>query len=281
MQNYTELSLEEIKKLLTEQQLQILELYLKREKQSSIIELTGCTRGQIDALVKKFKLTRFRSRNNYTINEDCLSLKNPELWYFLGWFASDGNIHNTNSGSEIIQFTLKDEEPLQHLKHILSYTGDVKLYSKKGKTNFKYIENKEVIRDYYFLGITNKKLVTLIKEVFPNPYNKTKTLNFPNIPNEDCLRMFIRGFWDGDGCFSVCDSKFYLEAHCASKDFTEGFVNSLNNMNFKTYSYAREGCFDIRISSTVAKDFCKWLYQKQPNMCLTRKYEKALSVIER
>lgn len=97
-----ELSLEEIKQVLNEEQIKILEMYLNRCKQKDIIDKLGITRGRIDSLIKKYNLTRFRSRNNYSIDESILSENNPLIWYFIGWFVSDGNLHKTNSGSEII-----------------------------------------------------------------------------------------------------------------------------------------------------------------------------------
>lgn len=66
--NKQELNLDEIKQILNEQQKQILEMYLQHYKQKDIISKLNITRGKIDTLVRKYKLTRFRTRNNYTIN---------------------------------------------------------------------------------------------------------------------------------------------------------------------------------------------------------------------
>ena len=125
--NKKELSLEEIKKDCSELELKILNLYLERVKQKDICNILNITRGKIDAMVKKYNLTRFRSRNNYSLDEYVISLENPEFCYFLGLFASDGNIHKTNSGSEIVQFTMKDKDVLEHSKNILKYTRLIKI----------------------------------------------------------------------------------------------------------------------------------------------------------
>lgn len=86
--NKQELNLDEIKQILNEQQKQILEMYLQYYKQKDIISKLNITRGKIDTLVRKYKLTRFRTRNNYTINTQVLDINNPLFWYFVGVVCS-------------------------------------------------------------------------------------------------------------------------------------------------------------------------------------------------
>ena len=117
----TNFTLEEIRENCSEVENQILDMYLNRKKQKEIIEKLSVTRSKIDHFVAKYKLTRFRSRNNYCLDEETIDVNNPEYWYFLGFFAADGNVHLTNSGSEIVQFTLKDREPLEDIITILKY----------------------------------------------------------------------------------------------------------------------------------------------------------------
>ena len=184
---YRNLTLEEIKNVLSGKELKILDLYLVHTKQKDICAQCNCTRGVIDSLVKKYNLTRFRTRNCYYLNEDKISLDNPEFCYFLGFFAADGNLHTTSSGSNIVQFTLKDREPLDNFKKILEYTGEVKVYTKKALILNRETGIKEVTpRDYYFLGITNKKLVELLYNIFGQPKNKTFTLIFPEFKRTEC-----------------------------------------------------------------------------------------------
>lgn len=276
-----ELSLEEIKQVLNGEQNQILEMYLNRCKQKDIIDKLGTTRGKIDSLVKKYNLTRFRSRNNYSIDESVLSENNPLIWYFIGWFVSDGNLHKTNSGSEIVQFTLKDKEPLYILKDILKYSGEVKIYDRKVKLKNDLGEKITQISEYYFLGITNKSLVAFLDKILNVLYNKTFTIEFPNLPNEDCLKMFIRGFWDGDGCFihNVANKVNYAAAHCASLLFCEQFKKVLDAYNIDVYILNTD-CPEIRIyKKEHFEKFVKWLYSIYPEICLSRKKDKAFSLI--
>ena len=276
-----ELSLDEIKHVVNDEQNQILEMYLNRCKQKDIVDKLGITRGKIDSLVSKYNLTRFRSRNNYSIDESILSENNPLVWYFIGWFVSDGNLHKTNSGSEIVQFTLKDKEPLYILKDILKYSGEVKIYNKKIKIKNDLGEKIPQIRKYYFLGITNKSLVAFLSKVLNVLYNKTFTIEFPNICNEDCLKMFIRGFWDGDGCFisSNANKVNYAAAHCASLKFCEQLKETLSKYNIDVY-ILKTDCPEIRIHKKEHfEKFIEWLYSIYPEICLPRKKDKAFSLI--
>ena len=258
--NYT---LEEIKKDCSELELQMLEMYLNRKKQKEIIEYLQVTRSKIDHFVAKYGLTRFRDRNIYCLDESVINNNNPNYWYFLGFFAADGNIHLTNSGSEIVQFTQKDKEPLEDIKSIFNYTGDIKKYTKSGGV--------------YFLGITNKTLVQSIKDIFGEVYNKTAILTFPKIPNIDCLSMFLRGYWDGDGCFTIANnSRHYIaEAYCDSPKFTEQFIKILEYNNIKVNLYADGKHFSINSKEEVAK-FIELLYKYDSSYGLPRKRALAM-----
>ena len=124
------MTIEEIKNQCSELEKQIIDLYLTRKKQKEICQCLNIKRGKIDHLVRKYKLTQFRDRKNFSCSN--VDLSDPKFWYFLGVFASDGNMY-TCSGTEVIQFTMKDKDVLQDIKNILGYTGSVQSYNKQGK----------------------------------------------------------------------------------------------------------------------------------------------------
>lgn len=259
----TNFTMEQIEQDCSELELKILKMYLNRKKQKEIIDMLGVTRSKIDHFVARYKLTRFRDRNLYCLDETRIDITSPEYCYFLGFFAADGNVHLTNSGSEIVQFTLKDREPLEDIKNILNYSGDIKKYAKNGGV--------------YFLGITNKKLVQSLKDVFGEVYRKTSTLIFPDLPNKDCLSMFLRGFWDGDGCFSIAnDSRHYLaEAYCDSEDFIKSFIQNLQDNNISVNLYSDGKHFSINAKEEVSK-FINLLYNYDSYYGLPRKRALAM-----
>ena len=254
----TGFTLEEIRKDCSDIENKILDMYLNRKKQKEMMEELGVGRGKIDHLVERYKLTRFRDKNNYCIDETVIDINNPEYCYFLGLFASDGNLHLTNSGSEIVQFTMKDRDVLEDVKKLFRYTGEIKTYKKQGE------------RTYYFLGITNKKLVSSLKEIFGNVYRKTSVLIFPEFSNNDCLSMFMRGFWDGDGCFTLANSKLYMgELYCDSVSFMNTFCKHLENlqMSFSRIDEKRVS-FSAQKSVTIFIDF---IYSYDSTLGMARK----------
>lgn len=258
-----ELNLEEIKKDCSEIELKILDLYLERTKQKDICKLLGITRGKIDTLVKKYNLTRFRDRNNYSIDESVISLSNPEFCYFLGLFASDGNIHRTNSGSDIVQFTMKDLDVLEHSKRILKYTGEIKLY-------------KKTCGEYYFLGITNKTLVKFLKETVAEE-NKTFNLKYPIFKDEICELMFIRGFIDGDGSFTVTSTKdkYSFKIYCACESFLNKFTSRCIELcNIEGY-YKTDRVFELSGKHSVG-NFMQKIYKYKPQISMERKKLRAM-----
>lgn len=261
--NKTEFTLEEIREDCTEIENQILELYLERRKQKDICEQLNIKRGKIDTLVKKYNLTRFRDRSNYTINTNKINLENPDYWYFLGVFASDGNLHTTNSGTNIIQFTMTDKDCLESIKEILGYTGDIKTYDKG-----------------YYLGITNKDLISSVNTIFKQDcHRKTSNILFPEPPNVNCLSMFLRGVFDGDGSFRISKNEKYFRfaIYCDSEVFLDKLYNILSE--FVSEHIARYGK-TIEIASHKGNyELYKFIYSYDSPFCLQRKKERAMQHI--
>lgn len=264
-----DLNLEQIKQEATTLEWQIIDLYLQRVSRKEISNKLSINTGKINTTVYKYGLTRFRSRNKYTININNLNVNNSQIWYFLGLFASDGNIYKTNQGSEVIQFTLRDKKPLEDIINILGYTGSIKEY------------NKPRIGLVYYLAITNKELVTFINTIFGNAYQKTKNLKFPIINNNIQLEFFLRGYFDGDGCYTFSDKTkqfFNIECYCDSLDF----LNTLSNIT-KKYIKIIPKVYNKRFRIFSRKDvylFLNFIYQNDLNIGLTRKYLRAKQHIQ-
>ena len=93
---------------------------------------------------------------------------------------------------------------------------------------------------------------------------------------------YIRGYFDGDGCLSLIDEKFYVKFLGASKEFHEGLKNVLDKNNFiftsssKMNSYETE-MYYISINRNLEKiRFLDWIY-RDCNIYLDRKYDKYLN----
>lgn len=261
-------SLEEVRSKCSNIEQSLLDMYLNRKKQKEICNILNITRSKIDAFIKKYNLKRFRDRKNYYCKN--IDVSNPNFWYFLGLFASDGNMY-VCGGIDVIQFTLDDKEALEDIKNILGYTGNIYEYSKLGKIR-------------YYLKISDSNLINIIKSIFGNCYRKTKTLIFPHIKNNNNLIMFLRGFIDGDGSFTkYSNPDFYkFKLYCASSAFISNF-NALisviiNGRVSKKHLYITENSIEVSSIEAVYNLF-KFLYSYNPNIGIIRKRERAMQHI--
>lgn len=266
------LTIAEIKNCCSNLEKQILTMYLDKRSQKYICNHLNVKRSKIDALVSKYNLTRFRDRKNNKCRN--IDINNPTFWYFLGLFASDGNLYTTN-GIEVIQFTLKDEELIDLIIYILDFTGEKRKYCKSGKT-------------YYYIRISDTVLIKTVKEIFNSDcHNKTANLCFPKINNNLNIKMFLRGYSDGDGSFcKTATPGFYnYSIYFHTKNMAETVLNLFKSItaghpvSYK-HSKASGTMLEIYRREDVYK-FAKYLYSDYENICLTRKKERAIQHINK
>lgn len=264
--NIINLPITEIFEKCNETQKQIIEMYLNRQTQKTICSSLGVQRHTIDRIVKRYNLGRFRDRKlSYCKNID---KTNPKFWYFVGLFASDGNLYYKSHSVDTIQFTMDDRDALDSVKDILQCNNDVRKYLKSGK-------------ERYNLCISDSCLIKEIQEIFHSDcYRKTFTIEFPEVPNEESLEMFLRGFFDGDGSFTKSNIRgFYnFKIYCASKCFTESLFETLTSLVGNKVHIYKDAYIEINAQESVYK-LCKFLYSNNQSIGITRKKERAMQHI--
>lgn len=178
------------------------------EFQTTSISLTKLAEREYttrQTLAKKFKelgIEIINKQNKTKFNEHIFdSIDTEEKAYWLGFIFADGSIREQIEGKKVpytFELSLKGDD-IEHLKKFnsfMEYQGDnVKL----GKSKCK---NKEFSRCRWI--ITNKHLWTILNNLGCTP-NKSLTLQFPNesiFSSKDLIPHFIRGYFDGDGCFT-------------------------------------------------------------------------------
>lgn len=260
------LPIKEIREFLTEKENLILDLYLERKTQKYICKELKCTRGNIDYLVKKFNLTRFRDRKMYYCDNSVLSINNPKIWYFLGLFASDGNMYTTNN-IERVQFTMKDKDALDTVINILGYSGPVKSYVKNNK-------------NYYQIMISYPSLNTFIKSIFGEVHRKTNNIKFPSIHSKEHLQLFLRGYFDGDGSFCKTNvyNKYNFSIYCKSAKFINSLYKILKYITKSHVGFYKNHYLDLS-SSKANTLLYQFLYQNNLDLGIKRKQERALQHI--
>jgi hypothetical protein len=134
----------------------------------------------------------------YTCDEGFFSRDTEAAFYIAGFIAADGCIKKDSS---VLDITLakKDEKHLGLIKDILNATNP--LYygiNKNSRANPNWNDTERV-----GLVITSKQLCKDLLR-FGVTERKTHTLQFPDwIKNHPLKHHFIRGYFDGDGCFSI------------------------------------------------------------------------------
>lgn len=124
-------------------------------------------------------MRKYNFNENYFDVIDC-----QEKAYWLGFFAADGYNHLSKN---CIEFRLhkQDKEILEKFKSCINATNPINLYKNTYCSLLLYSEHLCKKLAEYGLGQA-----------------KTYTLQLPKL-NGEYMRHFIRGYFDGDGCFSV------------------------------------------------------------------------------
>lgn len=206
----------------------------------------------------------------YKLNENFFEkIDTEKKAYFLGFLFADGYI---NENLNMVDLTLhnKDEEILNKFVNLLYYEGrPLKLI----KTNYLrlVINSKKITNDLKSHGCFQKK---------------TFSLKFPNL-NENLIKHFIRGYFDGDGCITInkentlnisivgtidflIDVKKYLILNCQLNDtkLDNRFPNRNNNIRALRYG-----------GNIIMNRIFHYLYDDS-TIFLYRKYNKFLDILK-
>ena len=241
--------------------------------------LNNRTKGDILACCHKLGLTRLKK----TCMRDFFNvIDTEEKAYWLGFIFADGYIsfseENMKKGQLASSYCVGIKLKISDKEHL-------KKFNKSINGNYKVFEETA-----YPDGFRNKitksaKILVYSKQMYDdlNKYfdrDKTYTAEFPNI-SEDLMRHFIRGYFDGDGCFTLTEKTFDIEFLGASQDFHNGLRSVLSKHGFKfTYETKpnQHGTDMYYIHINRNQDRCKfldWIYDNC-NIYLDRKYEKYL-----
>lgn len=198
----------------------------------------------------------------------------PNLAYAVGLIATDGCLSKDNL---LIDLTSKDREQLDNFSRCLGI--NFKIGSKKNSNGDESLRIQFKNRFFYnfllSIGLTPKKSLTIGKLDIPDKY----------------FFDFLRGCFDGDGCFySYWDSRwksshmFYLEFTSASKCHIDWLQNELEK-KVKTKGHivqdGRKRSFQLKYAKKEALVIIKKMYYNPSVICLSRKklkIQKALKV---
>lgn len=213
-----------------------------------------------------------RPQWNY-VNENFFSVYTPKSCYIAGFIAADGCMRSNRNMLQIV-IHKKDVEILKWILLVMQATHKIK--TRKNK--------------FVSIIIGNQKLAVDLKHNFNITNRKSLTLQYPTQLPENMHRHFARGYFDGDGWFTIRKRKYqYLAGGLTS---TLWFLNDFRDIFYKqTQVLLRNpvlniskiyGCngitASISFSASKSITFAKWIYKDSP-FHLSRKYKLAESYI--
>lgn len=197
----------------------------------------------------------------YRLDHSVFDDKNEDLMYWLGFIASDGNIHDN-----CLNITTHSDDAY-HLQSFLDFCKSTHLVKKNKNENTSRVDirNRKLAETLTELGITKNKSLT---------FSPTKEMCESN--------SFWRGMIDGDGCISVDKTRGLSLYLCSgSIDCIKAFERWVKSRTDSTANtHRRPSAYYFGISSRHAVKIVNELYGGNPKYVLNRKYEKAKPFIE-
>lgn len=255
----------------------VIEKYNELNSTRKVSKFFGVSYGPIKSILKSRGIN-YSQRKNFVNEMYFDSIDSEEKAYWLGFLYADGYIRERKSGSSLeLKLSQLDINHLELFKKTLNSTHKIvlnvsKTYNKHGKECFSNMAH---------FAIYSNRLVNSIKSQGFHS-RKTFTIDKPNIDNQ-YIRHFLRGFFDGDGCFYIKKDKncnFLTTRYgftCASTKFKNFIIEELNKNSISVKSYG-----DFQLNVTSYSD-CLKLYHyfyNDATIYLKRKKEKGDTFIE-
>lgn len=220
----------------------------------------------------KCSLYNLQKPYKYKFNKDKFyNLQDPHVYYLAGLVATDGCI---NPNCPIVSIGLVGDSEYALLDDINTYFENTKPL-RSYKSNYKELNHLWTIR------FADTNILNFYLNNFNIPVkNKTFLIKTPSyIFNENCAKAYIRGCFDGDGCFThIKNNKCDCSLLSASKDFIEGLyfiIKKYLNINIKIIY---DKYYTICINKNDSCKFLKWLYSVD-TFKLNRKYLKVKDIV--
>lgn len=232
----------------------------------------GLTESQVKHRIQRHLKLNMDKRKKYNHNKDFFKSNSGDMFYILGLIYADGNIYDdgrNNHGKVSISLLKSDRYLLEQISSMLcNSVGPVKDRKNENMCELT-LYSKEIYNDLQVLGVTERKSLTL---------------TFPNfIEKESDIKHFVRGYFDGDGCFSTTKAKdsTYIKptfSAVGTEQFLEELSKVLNRfvkVNLKTPEKTKSKIFNLRYTTRQCRSIMDWMYSNDEEfLYLKRKYDK-------
>lgn len=209
----------------------------------------------------------------HTLNVNAFDKINSKSAYILGFIYADGNVHK---GQFTMALQRADRHILEAIKEFLEFTGEIK--DKEVKCNGKVCLISEI---RFHSSVLCEKLIKLgVVE------NKSLVLEFPKFLEKQYYPDFIRGYFDGDGCFD-CNYplnkqrirtkilQLRTRINSGGYQFLEVIRDYLHqDCGLRNVKVTKNKIYEIAYSTFDSIKLHDILYYSDDVMCLKRKREK-------
>ena len=232
-----------------------------------------------DILIEKGVRIRTASElsRKYTINEHYFDkIDNQDKAYILGFLYADG--YNSEANNTIsLSLQEQDKDVLDKICKVLEYNNKPKL------STFNHDKNPNW-SNVYRLNFHSKHMSQTLAK-YGVIQNKSLKITFPEFLDESLYSHFIRGYFDGDGCFYYGKNKYDDQINIVG---TEEFCLKVMDILHKNSVISGGKVCQIEHSDNgitriirfggakQTKMFLDWLY-KDANLYLDRKHQKYIN----
>lgn len=255
----------------------VIEMYENGMSAVKIAKELGVTNSKVYWILQKNKVERRSNKENsrrYDLSQDFFETINTEAKaYWLGFMYADGYLSLSKEGQKYVGMALsvEDKDHIVKFGESINSTYPVNVYITP--TQF---EHGIVTIEYARLRMTSEKMFSDLENQ-GCVQHKSLILEYPKreqVPQE-LIHHFLRGYIDGDGCYSVDNIKIL-----GTYEFLQGINNELgyhlsvikhSKHNDKNSGY-------LSIGKAKAKEMIPWLY-KDATIYMDRKYTKAMKLI--
>lgn len=242
-----------------------------------ISKIINCSSPTIYRILKEMGIKARSNKINskiYSCNENYFeNIDTEEKAYWLGFISADGYISiRKNQISFGISIGIKDIQHLYKLNKCLNSTYPIKEYKVTG--------GYKVGAEYCRLFITSDKLVKdlIYNGVIPH---KSLKIHFPTTIPDNLTRHFIRGYFDGNGCYKKNKEGRYDIGFCSTFEFLSA-LKVILGVEYRPFTKRHKNetnNYDLTIMRMGDRlRITKYMYDGA-TVFLQRKYERALTIL--
>lgn len=255
---------------------EIKRLYESNVKVSEICSIFGLNSSVIYRVLKEYNAkikTNSQAQRKYYHNSNFFKNPNVVNSYFAGFICADGYI-NLKKRNLVIQIKDTDIEVLNNFKKYMEAEEPI--------LNVKY-DNRSHVK----LSIVDDIILSDLKDNFNIGQAKTHSyIPVLKIDSEECIKAFIRGITDGDGCVGsgVGETNYYI-AWIGTKELMHWIYDNVKKFldvgSPNIYKTKHDNIYRLRFTGRKqSTKIIEWLYGETPSdLMLIRKYKKFVFVV--